>query len=1260
MKISGRTGCILLLACGICALSAPALPQQSLGSITGTVTDSTGAVVPNATVKAHNSATGLDRSTASNRAGSYEFFGLPIGTYAVSFTKENFKTETHSEITVEANRTTTVDAVLEPGAVTTTVEVTATPRMNSVDTTNGYVLPSSVIQAIPLGTGSFTQLAILSPGVSADFLNDSGTNGGLGNQSIFANGQRDTSNSFSLNDINANNVFNGKSSSSVSANRFVLSTGENFLAGGQIQTSTSVYNAIGQGLPTPPPETLDELRVNTAMYDASQGANSGAHIEVITRSGTNSSHGQAYEYFQNDVLNASPFFYNAASLPKPSLQRNTFGGTLGGPIKRDKMFFFASYQGIRVRDGLNSQSFTSVPINLTNDRSAAALAQEFSTTDNPITPSQIDPASLALANYKLPNGQYLIPTPTITDLNTATALGYDVVTQGPKSTFNANQVNGNIDYNFSSKDRLAGKYYFQSDPTTSAFAISNASGFPQQLSAGSQVISLANTTVLSPTVTWEQKAGFIRQSAFATTSQALTPQAVGINLFGNTRFPGINFDNFDQTFPSSQYSTFGLGPTSPFSNAGVFQNQWELGSTVNWVRGKHTFFFGANYDRNQLNIVNLNNEFAGLEFLTFPDFLTGSLRIGQEFSRLFQGASNRYYRSNQLGAFAQDNIKLSPALTLTLGLRFDYDGPLSEKYGRLSNFYPSLYQYNLSSDTIVNSGLVIAGNNPNYHTPGVSTSTLVNNQYGFAPRIGLAYSPSFVKNVVVRAGFGMYYDRGEFFTEFSPSAGSGFNGPFGVTLEPPFVLPVLSGPSDTLSNPFGTTPPPLPSGNPAAFSALLPNINALINCSFSQNSGSTPLPNCPAGNQFGPFLFGGYDPANKLPYSENWLFDIQWQPVNNLVLTLAYVGNHGVHGVQPIPFNQPKIATTQNPVNGQVYSFGYNAIDSMGSCIPAESVPGQNGTCVNTPTGGNTDLRVPYIGYSPNSVYYEAEGISNYNALEFSVNKRLSHGLQINGSYTWSHSLDEGSGLGLFFNGNDPLNLRSAYGSSDFDRTHVFNISYLYQFPTSGSASSVVKQLVNGWSISGITTLESGQPYSVYDYSGAVASLYYSANDFITNPLVPLVSGQTSQSAQLQGTTGVNAGKPVLNVNSFGIPLVQPGQSGVPPCQTTVNGEMVCDNVETTYGDAGRNLFRGPFQTRWDFAIQKATKLSERFNLNFRTDFLNLFNHPSFDTPNNNVTFNPCYNPQPCYTFPPHGSLGLIQHPLGSPRFIQMSLHLTF
>jgi len=1251
--MSMRSVCAAVVILTSTLAAQPARAQQLLGSMNGTVTDRTGGVVPQVQVKAVNLATAFERTTVTDDHGDYNLFDLPIGTYRVSFAKENFTTETHSQIIVQGNRTTTVPGRLEPGQVSTTITVTSTPLLNSSDTTNGYVLNPAVIEAIPLGTGSFTQLAILSPGVNADMLAGSDSNAGLGNQAIWANGQRDTSNSFSFNAVNANNVFNGKSSSSVGSNRFILSTGENFLAGGYLQTGTSVYDAIGQGLPTPPPETIEELRVNTSMYDASQGANSGAHIDVITRSGTNNLHGQLYGFRQSSGWNAAPFFFNADStIPQsqkvPDLHRSTFGGTTGGPIKRDKMFFFTSYQGVRVRDQFNGTSRVTVPLGLTDDRKAKTLATEFSNVDpfvGPITAAQIDPAALALLNAKAPGGGFLIPTPAITDPGTASAFGYDVLVTGPPATFTADQLNGNIDYTFSDRDRLAAKYYFQHNPNTSPFGVNSGSllGFSQRMNAGSQVISLDNTTILSPTVTWEQKIGFIREIAFSTTQQFVKPSDVGINLPGSTRFPGLTID----TPEPAVNSALTVGPASPFANAGVFQNQFDAGTNLNWVRGKHSFAFGANWDRNQLNVVNQNNQVAGLEFFSFPAFLTGSLRLGEEHSVMFQGASNRYYRSNQMGSYAQDNIKLRPGLTLNLGLRFDYDGPLSEKHGLLTSFYAQLYKYDPVSDKILNDGLVIAGNNSRFHTPGVSNSTLLTHQYGFAPRVGVAWSPTGARQLVLRAGVGLYYDRGQFFTEFSPSAGFGFNGPFGVTLEPPFVLPFESTGANTLSNPFGAPPPP-PSGDPAAFAALLPNIAQLT-------SG-----NLPPGNEFGPFLFGGYDPSNKLPYSENWSLDLQWQPLNNLVLTLAYVGNHGVHGLQPIPFNQPQIATTLKPINGQSYSFGFTPLDSTGNALLAESVPGQNGVPLNTTTGGNTDLRVPYIGYSPNSVFYEAEGISNYHALQFGVNKRLGHGLQVNGSYTWSHALDEGSGLGLFFNGNDPLNLRSAYGSSDFDRTHVLAVSYLYQFPKVGNEHSLAGKLVNGWGFSGITVFQSGQPYSVYDYTGSIAGLYYSSNDYITNPLVPLAPGFTSRTAQLQGTTGVNAGKPALNSSAFALPALQPGQDGVPPCGTTIAGQPLCDNVETGYGNAGRNLFRGPFQERFDFSIQKQSKLTERFSLKYSADFFNLLNHPSFDTPNNNVKFNPCYNPQPCYTFPPLGSLGFIQHTLGSPRFIQMSLHLMF
>src|SRR5271167_2590187 len=270
----------LVLACFgfLCLNIFPAYAQQTLGSIAGTVTDSSGGVIRGATIKIHNLATGLEQTVTTNSDGSFHITELPIGIYSVTFSRDSFKTEIHSQILVQGNRTTTVNGSLQPGEVNVTVTVSGTPAMNQTDTTNGYVIDHQIIEDTPLGTGSFTQLAILSPGVHADFLGGSGSNSGLGNQAIFANGNRDTSNSFSLNGTSTNNLFNGNSTSQVGENRFVLNTGENFGSGGGIQTSTSVYGAIGQALPTPPPEAIQEIAVNAALYDAKQGAHSGAQI----------------------------------------------------------------------------------------------------------------------------------------------------------------------------------------------------------------------------------------------------------------------------------------------------------------------------------------------------------------------------------------------------------------------------------------------------------------------------------------------------------------------------------------------------------------------------------------------------------------------------------------------------------------------------------------------------------------------------------------------------------------------------------------------------------------------------------------------------------------------------------------------------------------------------------------------------------------------------------------------------------------------
>lgn len=1218
---------LLTVAATLFMIGSSASAQQILGSVTGTVQDASGAVVPDATVEIRNVATNLEITARTQGNGFYSVTNIPIGTYELTFTKAGFQKEVNTEVSVNSDRTTTVNATLQVGAVSNTVEVTASSLMNQVDTTNGYVVDQRTIQLTPLGTGSFTQLAILSPGVHADFLGGSGANSGLGNQAIFSNGQRDTSNSFSLNGISTNNLFNGNSTSQVGENRFVLNTGQNFGAGGSIQTSTSVYSAIGQALPTPPVEAIEEINVSSAMYDATQGANSGAHIGVITKSGGNAMHGEAYEYFQNSVMNAAPFFYNASpaiSVKNPYQNRNQFGATFGGPIKKDKLFYFLSYQGVRIADASDSTKDVTVPLGLTNDRSSAgivnAVNSSYADTSGfkPIAASQISPVASALLNAKLPNGQYLIPSAQITNAAEATALGYDAVTQGPNATSKVDQGIADVDYVVSEKDRLSAKYYIQENPTTNPFgAVGVALGFPQQLSAGGQVGAIDNSVILTSSLTWQQHIGFTRLEAYSHTSQAFTPSDFGMNLLGSNTFPQIEMTTSDPTIASGLQ----FGSSVSFGNAGMYQNQWEYGTTLNWVKGKHTLAFGAQWDHTQLNIINNNTSDDTIDFKTFVNFVEGAVRTGT-YSAAFAGSADRYYRSNTVGAFVNDNYKVRSNLTVTLGLRWDFDGPLSEKYGRLTGFNSSLYSYNAATDTITGSGLEFAGNNAQFATKGASDSLMTQHQYIFAPRIGIAYTPT--RKLTIRSGFGLYADRGEFFSYLSPSAGGGYNGPFGVTLAPPFVTPIFAARGATFATPFGTTAPPAPPGSPAAFQALLPNLSQTESGDF------------PTGNLFGPFLYGGYDINNKLPYSANWTFDIQYQATNSLLFTVGYVGNHGSHEILPIPFNQPNIATASNPINGQTSSYGgvlYNT--------PADEPISTN------EYSGNAPVRVPYIGYDMNSVSYKAEGISNYNALQLQAQQRLTHGLQYTASYTYSHALDEQSGLGLFFTGNNPLLPRSNYGSADFDQTHVLLVNFTYDLPKV-TTNHAFGNVVNGWRLGAQTVAQSGQPYSVYDYSGSVGSLYFGTDDEIGNPIVPLKAGVSASQAQLQGTLGVNAGKPVLNANDFAPVFVTPGTNGVP----------LDDPYESLYGNAGRNLFRGPFQFRFDMSLAKEFALSERFKLRFDFDAFNLFNHPDFDTPNNDVVFFEGYSAPP--VFPPEGSLGVIQHTIGSSRFLQLALHLTF
>ena len=479
----------------------------------------------------------------------------------------------------------------------------------------------------------------------------------------------------------------------------------------------------------------------------------------------------------------------------------------------------ASPHRARATVGVSPGRVTNVAVASAVSAVGTAVSGYQSSFGTTIAASQISPVALSLLSATLKNGQFLIPSAQITNAAQATGLGYDAVEQGPNAQANVDQGIANFDYLISDKDRLSGKYYIQENPTTNPFgAVGVLQGFPQQLSAGSQVFSLDNSVILTPSLTWEQKAGFTRMFAFSHTTSAFTPSDFGINLFGTSTFPQIEMTTSDPTIGGGLQ----FGDSVSFGNAGMYQNQWEYGSTLNWVKGKHTLAFGVNWDHTQLNVVNDNTSADTIDFKTFTNFVEGTVRTGT-YSAAFSGSANRYYRSDTVGAFVNDNFKVRSNLTVTMGLRWDFDGPLSEKYGRLTGFDGNLYSYNAGTDTITNSGLEIAGNNSQFGTAGASNSLLRQDQWIFAPRIGVAYSPT--SKLTIRAGFGMYADRGELFSYLSPSAGGGYNGPFGVTLAPPFVSPVFATKGATFANPFGTTAPPAPAGSAAAFQALLPNIS---------------------------------------------------------------------------------------------------------------------------------------------------------------------------------------------------------------------------------------------------------------------------------------------------------------------------------------------------------------------------------------------------------------------------------------------------
>ena len=1263
---------LMLMAVLLCTI--PSLAQQTLGSINGTVVDPSGAAVPGATVIATNAAINVTSTTTTSGTGSFQIFNLPIGTYELKVSREGFDLNVLDKIPVQEARATTVNTTLKVGKTTESVTVNATPLLNATDTTNGYTLDSSQIEITPLATGSFTQMAVLSPGVNAELLSNLDSNAGLGNQPIWANGQRDTSNTFQVNGVDSTNLFNGKSSSGSSSQRYNFNIGSAPTAGGSFSVGTSVYGSNGNSLPSPPPEFIQEERVNASMYDAQQGATSGAQIDVNTNTGTNNWHGSLYGSYANNLLNASPFFFNQSyqlaqqgvgifpqSMVNPWVRRWDAGITAGGPVKTNKLFFFVAYQRRMNEDSATGLSETTVPFGLTDDRSLSGLYNadvNWAGSAGPTLsgPGAIDGVAATLLQAKLSNGQYLIPSSQAA-AGASYQYGVPNVYLLGVSRLISDQANAALDYDATKNDRVSAKYFFQNAPVTKPFGYSDTSGFPITQHNGSQVFSLDNTIAIGQRLNWEQRLGFVRMGAFSNYVQNVAGGSMGVGGGQTTGLdagvlPGLtisNFGYFDQYSPSLNIGP--AGTPGAFVDMGYYQNRLNPSTNVIFTAGKHTIVAGGGYSYTQLNITNNRTGHAQAKISGFDNFLQGIVHSSSVFESIDDTAhrnnADRYYRTNEVSGYVQDKWQARTNLSITAGVRYDYHGGMTEKYGDMFNFDPKLYDVSGSSTTnfnVVNSGFVVAGNNKQHPTAGVSDSTLNGRQWGISPRVGFAWSPAADHGkLVISGGAGMYFDRGELESYLSQPAGGSIGGPFGVTESAPLTS-VANGLSDqgtkgnsgglTLENPMGdlafSSPAQglggiyvAPSSDPGAMVQVLQDqLNEMTGYPTGLNSYYAQFgKNCSGWqSQEGYTLctqtipFGYYDKSNVLPYTINYTLNVQWQPTSTVAVTLGYTGNRGRHSVIPIPFNEPGIATSSNPIWGETSSYGMEVMDYTNENCGYDYCPIPEEPWA-TADSGNTDFRAPYVGYSPNSAAFKTVGVSAYDALEAHVEKRLSKDFALGASYTWSHSLDEQSDIGLFFTGDNPNRLRDSWASSDFDRTHVFTGNFQIDVPNAVKSDNVASYITNDWHLTGTGTLQSGEPYSLYEFYGAVGSITFGNYPTLMNPILGIKDPKHPKSALTgnKGSARTSGGSyiPTIDPSQIDIRYLTPGANGIP----VSTGSDPSDIYETAFNVGQRNISRQSAQKRLDLSIRKGFRITEKTKAQFEFNIFNVTNTTSLDVP---------------------------------------------
>lgn len=1141
----------------VCAISCWA---QTSGSLSGTVRDRTGASIAGAQLTVVNVDTAEERKLTTTESGSFLVAVLHPGLYRVLITATGFQQNSMDAVAVKVTETTILDVTLQVGVDRENISVSASPTLLQTGGPQlGRVVDSYVLSQLPLATRNFTQLLSLSPG-TATYLPDS-TGVGRNTQAISVNGARVTQNDY---------VINGAAST--------------------LGTNNAILIAV------PAPETIEEFKVQTSLFDAAYGHAGGGNIQILTRSGTNALHGELYEYLRNDALDANDTFLNGAGVERSVLRRNVFGATLGGPLRRDRAFFFISYQGSRETNAaslINSiSSNVLVAPGLTDDRSATTLLAVF----HPVLPDKkpatsIDSAALALLNAKLPNGTYLIPTPASNGRFTASN----------PSSFQEDQFNTNFDYVFGPRDSIAAKFFFSN--TSQFLALpsfrgtgANVPGFGSDAIFNNRVASVRHVHTFRPTVVNEFSVGYLLNRNNTSEREPIRDGDVGIARANALAYPGLPLIRIGQ--PAGGI-VFGAGPQVDSLSAPATTT---AENTLVFVRGHHNLRAGGDFRYSLINFYIPAFAHGQIDFSDFNSFLAGNVRT----STLGSGIVGRSWRAFDYNFFVQDDWHVSSRLTVDLGLRYELDLPPTDTRGRLATFDPALYQPRMQSNASGPigppvGGFIQAGNALQQFSviglPRRENSLLHSiDPHDFAPRVGVAVSVT--KNVVLRGGYGLFYSR--------------------------------------------------PTFQYASMSATLPPFYAL----GVQNNGhlADPFLSLPAANQFPTFVPGvalagtAFDPDLHTPYLHQFNLTAQYEFSGSWLLEAGYVGTRGRRLFRQVGINEARLASTQSPITNAVTG----AVITTNTVENAQLRAPMQGVAVNGFFLNRSDAQSSYNSLQASLVRHSARlqlEASYTFAKSIDDASGAGGGAGISGIVNTGAVGDTGNVLG------NQLDRHASRAVSDFNRKHRFVANYVWELPAPSFATrSAAKYLFDGWSTSGILTVMSGLPIDVVDTgSGALYGLAGGSSPLARPSFAP---GASCASAQQNIPAGY-----FFNPFAFRSPVVLAGQPIPSSGGTAIAFASATDSGDIPRNClTGPHQADFDFGIARSFRFGESSALSFRadiFNAFNHPNLANPISNLNAVTPSGgNINANG--------TVTAAGNFGRIISTSSNPRIVQLSVHLRF